>query len=59
MLEIYTKISEKIDGNITKSPGMKYRHYAPEIDIIIIDKDEYTNINTLIMSKMPVAYLGI
>ncbi len=37
MLREYTEISEKIDGKVAKSPGMKYRHYAPNIDIKIIE----------------------
>lgn len=59
MLEHYTELSEKIDGKIAKSPGMKYRHYAPNLNIKLVDKIDFKYINTLILAGEHSGYIGI
>lgn len=35
------ELSLKKDGEIPKSPGQKYKHYAPDADVLILIGDEY------------------
>ena len=48
-------IDKKIDGaNVgekVKSPGMKYRHYSPEADVYLVDREEIENKITEINDK--------
>ncbi len=41
-------LAHKVDENLVpKAPGMKYKHYAPKADLVIVEADSKTTIKTI------------
>lgn len=45
-LRIADAVTDKLkDGEIAKSPGMKYKHYAPKASLILLDGDKMSTVD--------------
>ncbi len=53
-LRIADAVTDKLkDGEIAKSPGMKYKHYAPKASLILLDGDKMSIVDYIKRSYKP------